>query len=31
MHLPGVSYDDVVEGCVTLAEAGKADFDDHIR
>lgn len=29
-YLPSVSYDDVVEGCVTLAEAGEADFDDHV-
>lgn len=25
-----MSYDYVVEGCVTLAEAGEADFDDHV-
>ena len=28
--VPCVCNDDVVEGCVFLAEAGEADFDDHV-
>jgi len=30
VYLPSVCYDDVIERCVTLAEAGEADLDDHV-
>jgi len=30
VYIPSVSYDDVVEGCVTFAEAGEADLDNHV-
>jgi len=29
--VPGLRDDDVVEGGVAFAEAGEADFDDHVR
>lgn len=29
VDVPSVGNDDVVEGCVTFAEAGEADFDNH--
>ena len=28
--VPGVGDDDVVEGCVALAKAREADFEDHL-
>jgi hypothetical protein len=29
VFLPGVRYDDVVEGGVAFSETGEADFEDH--
>lgn len=31
MDKPGMRNNDVVEGGVAFAEAGEADFDDHVR
>ena len=28
-EVPSLSDDDVVDGCVALAEAGETDFEDH--